>query len=183
MNGISDVLRQPERLPSFSCFLYRGRILVASIISISVTLLWSERLPAMDITWVVGDGGYETNTNWSPAQVPTINDRAIFNDSAASNGYTVSFGASDVLGSALFSPTNDGVFWNVGANTWSITNSFTLDQGGTPAVVADFIGGTITVTNAGGTGMFTVGNNADGDGGLFKMELSSAGSTAPVLVV
>jgi T5SS/PEP-CTERM-associated repeat protein len=153
------------------------------MMTVSMALSWSERLSAADITWVAGDGDYETNSNWSPATVPTINDRAIFNDSAASNGYAVSFQASEALGNALFSAAADGVIWKVGANTWAITNSFTLDQAGTPTAIADFTSGTITVTNAAGAGIFTVGIGANGDRGLFKMELSSSGATAPVLVV
>jgi len=138
---------------------------------------------AADITWTDGSSTYETNSNWSSATVPTINDRAIFDDSATASGYTVTLGVSESLADALFSATTKSVIWKVGnANTWTITNSFVFDGGASGTATGDLASGTITVTNTSGSGLFAVGNSVTGGRGIYKMELATSGATPPSVI-
>jgi T5SS/PEP-CTERM-associated repeat protein len=142
---------------------------------------------AADITWTNGSSTYETNSNWSPSTVPTLNDRAIFSDSAASSGYTVSFGQSESIADVLFSAVTKTVNWKVGSsnptNTWTINNSVVFDEGASGTATGVLASGSMTVTNASGSGTFSVGNSGTGGLGLFKMELAAAGMPAPSLTV
>src|ERR1035437_274861 len=85
---------------------------VAFVVSVGCSLFLSGMVQGADITWTNGNSGWDTAINWSPNAIPGANDRAFFNDSAASAGYAVGLNISnDVVGNVLFSGTTKGVFW------------------------------------------------------------------------
>ncbi len=129
-----------------------------------------------DITWIGGNGSYQTASNWNSNSVPTATDRAIFDDSATIAGYAVGLSAPATVGDVLFSATSKGVFWKLGTNTWTVNNSFVLDQtAGATALATLRQLGVLAVTNAGGTAVFKVGNTDTGGKGLFTIEQQAAG--------
>jgi len=173
MNGIVD--------RAIFNFLRRCKSPATRVLCISFLALAGVRTQATDITWIAGDGLYETSNNWSTGMVPTAADRAIFNDSAISSPYAVTFSASESLGNALFSATNQGVLWKPSGFTWRVNSSFVLDQDVSATATGVFRNGTITATNAMGTATFQVGRYATGSSGLFKMEKEAVGDT-PTLI-
>lgn len=145
-------------------------------------LLLSATSHAVSVTWTNGNGGWDTPTEWSPAQVPGANDTAIFNDSATIYGYAVGLNISnDVVGYVQFAPTSKGMYWKNSTNTLTVLNSFVMDQASMVATAVNTLRtGYIAVTNSSGTATFQVGNYADGGMGLLTMQAQgAAGNTSP----
>jgi autotransporter family porin len=175
------------RLAQFSGHLlrrHRGhRVSAVVVLLISSGLLRGDSARASDITWVGGNGSYQTAGNWNSNSVPTATDRAIFNDSAAIAGYAVGLSAPATVGDVLFSATSKGVFWKLGTNTWTVNNSFVLDQAAGATAVATLRQlGVLAVTNTGGTAIFKVGNSDTGGKGLFTIEQQATGDLPTLLV-
>src|SRR5215207_10102841 len=79
--------------------------------------------PAADRFWANSAGGNFTNAaNWSPNIVPASADNAHFNLTAMP---AINFTANRTNANAFFNPaTSGGVQFNIGANTWFVTNGF-----------------------------------------------------------
>src|ERR1035437_5808820 len=59
---------------------------------------------ATDITWIGGNGSWDTVVNWDAGVAPGAGDRAIFNDSAQTSGYAVGLSVSnEIVANVLFS--------------------------------------------------------------------------------
>jgi fibronectin-binding autotransporter adhesin len=126
---------------------------------------------ADDITWIGGNGGWDTVGNWDTATVPGDADRAIFNDSAGTNDYAVGLNLFDrSVGDILFSADIKGVYWKANSNTLTVANSFVMDQPATATALGRIRNGIVAVTNGAGTAVFKVGDSTTGGKGLLVLE-------------
>ncbi len=154
-----------------------SRVLCVVVVWLSVQLG-----RAADITWIGGNGGWDTASNWDTATVPGDADRAIFNDSAATNDYAVGLNLFDrSVGDILFSAGTKGIYWKANSNTLTVANSFVMDQPGTATALGRIRNGIIAVTNATGTAVFKVGDTMSGGKGLLVLE-QQATNDLPTLV-
>ena len=134
---------------------------------------------ASTITWVGGNGAWDTVANWDAGVAPGPGDTAQFNDSAQIGLYAVGLNISnEVVANVLFGADNFGMYLKAGTNTLTVNNSYLLDEpSGTIAV--DYLHtGVVAVTNSTATGVFQVGNDNDGGVGLLTMEQQYTNSTA-----
>jgi T5SS/PEP-CTERM-associated repeat protein len=138
---------------------------------------------ATDITWTNNTGGsYEDVGNWNPNAVPTSADRAIFsNTSGVLTNYIVDINANEMVGSVLANESSFlGTVWRGTTTTWTVNNSFIMDQTGR---ATNFVRSTtVTVTNNAGTGLFSVGNYASGGFGVFRLERVALTDVAPQII-
>ncbi len=156
--------------------------LVAWAFSVFCGLLAVTPFRAADITWVggLGSGGngtYEETNNWSPMNIPGAGDRALFNDNFEFAPYAVGLEASNqTVGDVLFSGSNFSVNWKAESNTWTVLNSFILDQGGVGQLAGALMrNGIIAVTNSAGTAVCKVGNYTDSGSGTLTMQALANG--------
>jgi fibronectin-binding autotransporter adhesin len=126
---------------------------------------------ASDITWIGGNGSWDTVVNWDAGVAPGPGDRAVFNDSAQTAGYAIGLSVSnEVVGNVLFSADDFGMFVRAGTNTLTVLNSYVLDEPAGTIAVNTLRTGIVAATNSAGTAVFQVGNYGDGGMGLLTMQ-------------
>ena len=167
-------------------FERRTGIRIVRILSVLILVLsYVQSLIATDITWTGTNGSFATASNWNSNSVPTAADKAIFNDSPNYTlGYAVGITVPATVADVSFTATTNGLFWKLGTNTWTVSNSFVLDQAaGATAVAALQQLGVLAVTNTSGTAVFKVGNYTSGGKGLFTMQKQGTDSSdVPTLI-
>ncbi len=136
---------------------------------------------ASDDTWTNTTGGnYEDISNWNTGAIPTAANRAIFaNTGTTAGNFVVMINSNEVVGDVLANTASaaSGLIWYGTNITWTVNNTFFLDQtGGASNIIRS---ATVTVTNAAGTGLFSVGNYASGNPGVFRFERTNTTTEPP----
>src|SRR5437867_257868 len=100
---------------------------------------------ATALIWTNQDGTFSVASNWSPPAAPAGGDSTTFTNNTS---YTVTFTASTPL---LVTNSFNGkgtVTLNIGAaNTWQVTNFFSVGRAGNATTTVFLASGTIVVTN------------------------------------
>ena len=117
--------------------------LPVAIVAVAFSLITSFRTEAANVTWTnTAGGGWNTAANWSPNQVPGINDIAIITNTGA---YTVNLDMSPTVSGFMLGASN-----GVTTQAFSMNSqTFTLNGPGTVTAhgVFNFNGGILNCSN------------------------------------
>jgi fibronectin-binding autotransporter adhesin len=128
-------------------------------------------------TWIGGSGNFNDGTKWDTATQPNNGDDVVFTNATS---YTVSFPtAPNMLDSSLFNGPGGTVTLNISAQTWTVTNLFSIGQSADTTTTVAQASGTLVVYSANGgatnTGAFVVGDNGQGTYILTNGSLTAQG--------
>lgn len=131
-------------------------------------------------------GNYQNAANWLGHTVPAATDNANFTNNAS---YTVSWINNAAVANAFFHANNGTVTQAIGAFSWVVTNNCDIGTNNTATNIVVQTSGTLSVTNAEGVGLLTVGKYGNGTYQLQGTNTSAVvdylltgGATAQVLV-
>jgi fibronectin-binding autotransporter adhesin len=122
--------------------------------------------------WIGGSGDFNTGANWDTGTAPVDGDNTTFTNDTS---YTVSFSSAPAtINSNVFNGHAGTVTLDIGSQTWTVTNVFSVGQtAGATASVAQ-VSGTVNVPT---NGSFVVG-----DGGVGTYVLSN-GTITPLRLI
>ena len=142
----------------------------------SATNIWSTQVTELvvyhagEFYWqTAANGAYATGSNWFPGTVPTTTDAVFF--SRPGNAYTVTFATAAANDRAVV--RQGTVTWNLGGNTYSLTNS----SPATPSLTLGDYQGTCSLTVTGGPLQTAAVSIGSGTGSNASLTVTGAGTT------